>query len=147
MATKRQMRSAKKLKNIKKQRGKYPLLLGRIIEVSDIILEILDARFPKEMQNKEIEKLTGIQKTSVNARRNELMHMDLVSAKGIKRVEPDYKGKSRGNTVWIAVFLGNHFDRIDKPIQTGKKNIPDIPISDGSIPLTSSNTIDRKSIE
>jgi len=57
MATKRQARSAKKLKNIKKQRGKYPLLLEKVIEVSDIVLEILDARFPKEMQNKDIEKL------------------------------------------------------------------------------------------
>lgn len=57
MITKRQMRSTKKLKNIKKQRGKYPLLLERVIEISDIVLEILDARFPKEMQNKDIEKL------------------------------------------------------------------------------------------
>lgn len=57
MVTKRQIRSAKKLKNTTKQRGKYPLLLKQVIEVSDIILEILDARFVKEMQNKEIEKL------------------------------------------------------------------------------------------
>ncbi len=57
MATKRQGRSAKKLKNIKKQRGKYPLLLEKIISISDIVLEILDARFAKEMQNKDIEKL------------------------------------------------------------------------------------------
>lgn len=57
MTTKHQMRSAKRLKNIKKQRGKYPLLLEKVIEVSDIVLEILDARFPKEMQNKEVEKL------------------------------------------------------------------------------------------
>jgi len=57
MTTKQQIRSSKKLRNIKKQRGKYPLLLEKIINISDIILEILDARFPKEMQNKEIEKL------------------------------------------------------------------------------------------
>ena len=57
MATKRQARSTKRLKNIKKQRGKYPLLLEKVIEISDIVLEILDARFPKEMQNKEIGKL------------------------------------------------------------------------------------------
>ncbi len=57
MATKRQARSAKSLKNIRKQRSKYPLLLKQVIEVSDIVLEILDARFPSEMQNKEIEKL------------------------------------------------------------------------------------------
>ncbi|MBU4070010.1 MAG: 50S ribosome-binding GTPase [Nanoarchaeota archaeon] len=55
--TKRQIRSAKKLKNTTKQKGKYPILLKQVIEVSDIILEILDARFVKEMQNKEIEKL------------------------------------------------------------------------------------------
>ena len=57
MATKRQARSAKRLKNIQKQRTKYPLLLQRVIELSDIVLEILDARFAKEMQNKEVEKL------------------------------------------------------------------------------------------
>ena len=57
MITKRQMRSTKRLKNIKKQRGKYSLLLERVIEISDIVLEVLDARFPKEMQNKDIEKL------------------------------------------------------------------------------------------
>lgn len=57
MTTKRQARSTKRLKNIKKQRGKYPLLLEKIIETSDIILEILDARFVKEMQNKEVGKL------------------------------------------------------------------------------------------
>ena len=57
MVSKHQMRSAKKLRNVRKQRGKYPLLLMKVIESSDIILEILDARFPKEMQNKEAEKL------------------------------------------------------------------------------------------
>ncbi len=57
MVTKHQIRSAKNLKNTKKQRAKYPLLLEKVIDISDIILEILDARFPKEMQNKEIEKL------------------------------------------------------------------------------------------
>jgi len=57
MATKRQARSTKKLNNLRKQRGKYPELLAKIIDSSDIILEILDARFSKEMQNKEIEKL------------------------------------------------------------------------------------------
>ena len=57
MGTKRQARSSKRLKNLKKQRGKYPLLLEKVIEVSDIVLEVLDARFSKEMQNKSIEKL------------------------------------------------------------------------------------------
>jgi len=57
MTTKRQARSSKMLKNAKKQKSKYPILLLKVIEVSDIVLEVLDARFSKEMQNKEIEKL------------------------------------------------------------------------------------------
>ncbi len=57
MVSKRQERSAKKLRNIGKQRGKYPLLLLKLIDISDIVLEIFDARFAKEMQNKEIEEL------------------------------------------------------------------------------------------
>jgi ribosome biogenesis GTPase A len=57
MPTKAQERSAKKLKNIRKQRGKYPELLKNVIGISDIILEVLDARFPKDMQNKEVEKM------------------------------------------------------------------------------------------
>ncbi|MFH1585195.1 MAG: GTPase [archaeon] len=57
MVTKRQVRSLKTLKNLKKQRGKYPSLLKQIIDDSDIILEILDARFPKEMKNKDVEEL------------------------------------------------------------------------------------------
>jgi hypothetical protein len=57
MVKKRQARSMKKLRNLTKQRGKYPVLLENLIDISDIILEIFDARFPKEMQNKEIEKL------------------------------------------------------------------------------------------
>ncbi|MCK5043766.1 50S ribosome-binding GTPase [Candidatus Pacearchaeota archaeon] len=45
----------KKLENIKKQRGKYPLLAERIVKMSDIILEILDSRFITETRNPEIE--------------------------------------------------------------------------------------------
>ncbi|MBS3076293.1 50S ribosome-binding GTPase [Candidatus Pacearchaeota archaeon] len=41
---------------MRKQRGKYPELLKRIIETSDIILEVLDARFIKETRNLKFEK-------------------------------------------------------------------------------------------
>jgi len=57
MATKRQVRAVKMLKNAKKQRGKYPDLLERVIDTSDIILEVLDARFAREMRNKKIARL------------------------------------------------------------------------------------------
>jgi ribosome biogenesis GTPase A len=44
-----------KIRNLRKQKGKYPSLARKIVQDSDIILEILDARFPKETRNKDIE--------------------------------------------------------------------------------------------
>ena len=45
-----------KIAKMRKQRPKYPDLLKKIVENSDIILEILDARFPEETRNHEIEE-------------------------------------------------------------------------------------------
>jgi ribosome biogenesis GTPase A len=56
MTTKRQLRSAKKLKNIERQKEKYPSITGKIIHDSDIILEILDSRFVNDTRNIEAEK-------------------------------------------------------------------------------------------
>jgi ribosome biogenesis GTPase A len=44
-----------KIQNIRKQRGKYPSLAKKIVYDSDIILEILDARFIQETRNKALE--------------------------------------------------------------------------------------------
>ncbi len=41
---------------IKKQRVKYPEVAKNIVNTSDIILEVLDARFVEETRNKELEK-------------------------------------------------------------------------------------------
>jgi ribosome biogenesis GTPase A len=45
-----------KIRNIRKQRGKYPLIAQKIIQDSDIILEILDARFIQETRNESFEE-------------------------------------------------------------------------------------------
>lgn len=45
-----------KVQNMRKQRGKYPLIAKKIIEDSDIILEILDARFIQETRNLSFEE-------------------------------------------------------------------------------------------
>ena len=44
------------LENIRKQRKKYPALAQEVVDASDIVLEILDARFIEETRNKEIEE-------------------------------------------------------------------------------------------
>ena len=49
-------RRTRHIGKIRKQRQKYPTLIKKIIEDSDIVLEILDARFPEETRNHEIEQ-------------------------------------------------------------------------------------------
>lgn len=49
-------RKNRKTENIRKQKQKYPNLADKIIEMSDIILEILDARFIEESRNLETEE-------------------------------------------------------------------------------------------
>jgi ribosome biogenesis GTPase A len=49
-------RRTRKIGKIRKQRPKYPDLLKKIVEDSQIILEILDARFPEETRNHAIEE-------------------------------------------------------------------------------------------
>lgn len=44
------------VKNIRKQRPKYPALADKVVEEADIILEVLDARFIEETRNLQIEE-------------------------------------------------------------------------------------------
>jgi ribosome biogenesis GTPase A len=44
------------IKNIRKQRQKYPDIVNKLLEYSSIILEVLDARFIKDTRNLELEK-------------------------------------------------------------------------------------------
>ncbi len=45
-----------RIENIKKQRGKYPDVMKDVVRISDIVLEVLDARFIEETRNLEVEK-------------------------------------------------------------------------------------------
>lgn len=57
MPSKKQLRSEKKLKNVERQKERFPELLLRVVSGSDIILQVLDARFFEEMRNKKIENI------------------------------------------------------------------------------------------
>jgi hypothetical protein len=54
-----------KTQNMRKQRGKYPLLAQKIIEDSDVILEVLDARFIEETRNRGFEEEIGKMKKKI----------------------------------------------------------------------------------
>lgn len=47
---------AREGKNLRKQKTKYPIIAQKIIDSSDIVLEILDSRFIEETRNLDIEK-------------------------------------------------------------------------------------------
>lgn len=46
-----------RLENIRKQRVKFPKVMKEVIEISDIVLEVLDARFIEETRNIEVEEM------------------------------------------------------------------------------------------
>ncbi|MFH1787365.1 MAG: GTPase [archaeon] len=85
MPTKKQNRSERSLKNLKKQRGKYQDILLKIIEISDIIIEVIDSRFIDETRNKKIEKIiTNKNKRIIYA----LNKSDLTNKKEINGLYP-----------------------------------------------------------
>jgi hypothetical protein len=55
----------RRIEKIKKQRVKYPQVAKNIVDTSDIILEVLDARFLKETRNQELEKEIEKQKKKI----------------------------------------------------------------------------------
>ncbi len=50
-------RRTRKMDNIRRQKQEYPTITQKVIDNSDIILEVLDARFIEETRNKKVEKL------------------------------------------------------------------------------------------
>ncbi len=46
-----------RIANIKKQRQKYPKIMKDVLGISDIVLEILDARYIEETRNMEVEEM------------------------------------------------------------------------------------------
>lgn len=75
-------RRTRRIENIAKQRQKYPAVLLKVIEVSDIIMQVLDARFFSEMRNKEIEKIIKKEKKQIIYVLNKA---DLVEKENIKK--------------------------------------------------------------
>ena len=48
---------SRKRENIRRQKPKFPKLVQDIVRTSDVILEVLDARFIHETRNLEVENL------------------------------------------------------------------------------------------
>jgi len=84
------MRSRQKLVNLQRQRGKYPVLASRIVQMSDVILEIIDSRFIGETRNPEIEeKIEKQGKTLVYVlNKVDLIDKSKLNEEGINSMKP-----------------------------------------------------------
>ena len=95
---------ARNPQNAKKQRQNYPNLLKKVIEQSQIILEIIDARFIEETRNKEVEReimeknkkiIYVINKSDLNPELGELPRPNVVVScrerSGIKNLRDNIK--------------------------------------------------------
>ena len=75
-------RRTRRIAKIRKQRQKYPDISHKIVTVSDIILEVLDARFIKETRNIELE-------TEIKKQKKKLIYVlnksDLVKTKKVPK--------------------------------------------------------------
>ena len=80
----------RRIKKIRKQREKYPELAQKIIETSDIILQVLDSRFLSETRNEELENLIKKKKkTLINVlNKSDLINIDKVKKSELKKLEP-----------------------------------------------------------
>ncbi len=75
------------LENLRKQREKYPKVLQKVIETSDIIMEILDARFIEETRNIEVEKVIKQKEKRLIYVLNKIDLIDLQEFKQSKRAK------------------------------------------------------------
>ncbi|MBU2577163.1 MAG: 50S ribosome-binding GTPase [Nanoarchaeota archaeon] len=80
--------------NIKKQRGKYPDVMKDVVRISDIILEILDARYIEETRNMEVEEDILSSKDDLGRPKKVLIYVfnkvDLVDRKELEKQIPSW---------------------------------------------------------
>jgi ribosome biogenesis GTPase A len=76
------------IEKIRKQRVKYPAVAKRIVDSSDIILEILDIRYAEEMRNLELEKEIEEQGKKIIYVLNKI---DLIDSKKANEISRDFK--------------------------------------------------------
>lgn len=113
-------KGSKKLKNIKKQRAKYPSLAKKIVEVSDIILEVLDARFIAETRNYEFEEFAEAKGKKIIYVLNKA---DLIDKKNLNKEELEevkpyvlVSSTRRKGSVALRNLIKREARQIEKPV-------------------------------
>lgn len=138
---------------MRKQRAKYPKVLKNVVEISDIILEVLDARFIKDTRNRDIED-------AIIKKRKSIIYIinksDLIDRKKIEIALPNphvfISCKNRTGTKNLRNRIKAVAKKIEKPAEekarkvtigvigypnTGKSSIINILIGKKSAPTAS----------
>lgn len=103
-----------KIRNIRKQRGKYPTIAKKVIQDSDIILEVLDSRFIQETRNKKFEEeLTRKGKRIIYV----LNKADLIEKKNLK-IPPEIN-----NYVFVSSTLRKGIKKLRDKIKIEAKKV------------------------
>lgn len=135
-------RRTRKLKNISKQRQKYPNVLLKVIDISDIVVQVLDARFFNEMRNEEIEKIIKKQKKKIIyvLNKSDLIDKEKIKKSELEKIKPyvftsctkregikELRDKIKQIAKSVKKSPGNKFDRIQVGIigypNTGKSSL------------------------
>lgn len=99
---------------------KFPALLKKVIQNSDIVIQVLDARFPEETRNKEIEKEVKEQKKRIIYVLNK---SDLIRTKTPPKVTP---------TSYVSATKRNGSKDLRNQIKIQSKKVKD-PVEEGRI--------------
>jgi len=105
-----------KVKNISRQRPKFPEVLQKVVAESDIILEVLDSRFFMEMRNKGVEEL-------IRSSEKKLIYVlnksDLVDVKKI----PQEKFNDFKPFIFVSAKSGESFKKLKDRLKIEAKRL------------------------
>lgn len=140
-------RRTRRIENISKQRQKYPNVLLKVIEISDIVVQVLDARFFKEMRNEEIENIIKKQKKEIIyvLNKSDLVDKEKIEKSELEKIKPfvftscskrrgikELRDKIKQTSKSVKKSPENKFDRIQVGIigypNTGKSSLINILI-------------------
>ncbi len=105
-----------RIANIKKQRGKYPDVMRDVVRVSDIILQVLDARFVEETRNLEVEE-------DIRKKGKKLIYVlnksDLINVKESKKTLP----KDLNPHIFVSVKTKKWIENLRNKIKIEAKRV------------------------
>tara|TARA_Y100000034_G_scaffold69742_1_gene84164 strand:- start:331 stop:1158 length:828 start_codon:yes stop_codon:yes gene_type:complete len=109
-------------KKVTESKAKFPALLKKIIKESDIVLEVLDARFPEDTRNFEIEKEIKNQNKSIIYILNK---SDLITKKKKLKFSPHIyiSAKNRSGSKALREQIKIQSKKVKSPVQEGKINV------------------------